>query len=139
MGRASHGRDELIDNVMAAIEGVVLNVPKKWKNVRSLHLKATNSLALPLYGSMESCAKIEGSSGLSNVKEEKQGDQGRSQVEEMVEVGDEVESESDVDAQDRFNELVNYLTGKHKNSLEHTENTDAKEIKRRKVKHASFD
>ncbi|KAG6519924.1 hypothetical protein ZIOFF_016953 [Zingiber officinale] len=109
VGRASQGRDDLIDNVMAAIEGVVLNVPKKWKNVRSLHLKATNSLALPLYDSMETCAKIECSSRPSNVEEKKQGSEAQSQVEEIVEIADEVESESDVDAQDKFKKLINYL------------------------------
>ena len=42
-------RDEIVENVVAAIEGAVEVVPKKWGNVRSLHLKLLESLALPVY------------------------------------------------------------------------------------------
>nr|KYP59028.1 Ribosomal L1 domain-containing protein 1 [Cajanus cajan] len=42
-------RDEIVENVVAAVEGVVEVVPKKWANVRSLHLKLLESVALPVY------------------------------------------------------------------------------------------
>ncbi|KAG2372438.1 uncharacterized protein HKW66_Vig0206930 [Vigna angularis] len=42
-------RDSIVENVMAAVEGIVEVVPKKWGNVRSLHLKLLESVALPVY------------------------------------------------------------------------------------------
>lgn len=47
--RSSQTEEEIVENVMAVIEGVAAKVPKKWKNIQSLHLKTTDSLALPLY------------------------------------------------------------------------------------------
>jgi ribosome biogenesis protein UTP30 len=41
--------EEIVDNVMAAVEAAVEKVPKKWANVRALHLKAVDSVALPIY------------------------------------------------------------------------------------------
>ncbi|KAI3697458.1 hypothetical protein L6452_30484 [Arctium lappa] len=42
-------RDEIVENVGAAIDGVIGFVPKKLCGVRSLHLKFSESVALPLY------------------------------------------------------------------------------------------
>ncbi|MED6213462.1 hypothetical protein PIB30_093641 [Stylosanthes scabra] len=42
-------REEVVANVAAAIEGIVDAVPRKWKNVRSFHVKLLESLALPVY------------------------------------------------------------------------------------------
>ncbi|XP_076896768.1 uncharacterized protein LOC143549867 [Bidens hawaiensis] len=41
--------DEIVDNVVAAVDGVVAVVPKKWAGVKSFHLKFFDSLALPIY------------------------------------------------------------------------------------------
>ncbi|XP_008810054.2 ribosomal L1 domain-containing protein 1-like [Phoenix dactylifera] len=49
VGRLSMSRDQIVDNVMAATEGAMAHVPKTWANVRSLHVKAVNSVALPIY------------------------------------------------------------------------------------------
>ncbi|KAH7682907.1 ribosome biogenesis protein UTP30 protein [Dioscorea alata] len=49
VGRVSQDRDQIVDNVLAAIDGAVQLVPKKWSNVRSLHLKSVESVALPIY------------------------------------------------------------------------------------------
>jgi ribosome biogenesis protein UTP30 len=40
---------EIVENVVAAINGVSEVVPRKWSGIRSLHLKMLESLALPLY------------------------------------------------------------------------------------------
>ncbi|KAK7401674.1 hypothetical protein VNO78_13342 [Psophocarpus tetragonolobus] len=54
-------RDQIVENVVAAIEGVVEVVPKKWGNVRSLHLKLLESVPLPVYLSVPDVKlKIEG-------------------------------------------------------------------------------
>lgn len=49
VARGSMEREEIVENVMGAINGVIEFIPKKWKNVRSLHLKFSESVALPLY------------------------------------------------------------------------------------------
>ncbi|KAJ6813255.1 putative ribosomal L1 domain-containing protein 1 [Iris pallida] len=46
-------REELMENVAAAVEGVVGRVPRGWRNVRAVHLKAAESVALPMYEAVE--------------------------------------------------------------------------------------
>ena len=41
--------EEIVENVMAVVEAAAQKVPKKWANVRALHLKAVDSVALPIY------------------------------------------------------------------------------------------
>ena len=41
--------DEIVENVNAAINGIVEIIPKGWDSVRSFHLKLLDSVALPLY------------------------------------------------------------------------------------------
>ncbi|KAL1315444.1 hypothetical protein AAHE18_16G260000 [Arachis hypogaea] len=47
VAKVSMESEQIVENMMAAIEGVVEVVPKKWANVRSLHVKLYESLALP--------------------------------------------------------------------------------------------
>ncbi|GJP40900.1 hypothetical protein CLOM_g564 [Closterium sp. NIES-68] len=47
--RFGMSEEEIVANVMAVVAGAVEHVPKKWKNVSSLHIRATDSLALPIY------------------------------------------------------------------------------------------
>jgi ribosome biogenesis protein UTP30 len=49
VGRLDMEEDEIVENVMAAVEAAVEKVPKNWANVRALHLKAVDSVALPIY------------------------------------------------------------------------------------------
>ncbi|KAJ6810471.1 ribosomal L1 domain-containing protein 1-like [Iris pallida] len=49
VGRVTMGREEILENVMAAIEGAVGLVLRSWENVRSVHLKFAESPALPIY------------------------------------------------------------------------------------------
>ncbi|XP_072981513.1 uncharacterized protein [Typha angustifolia] len=49
VGRLSMEIDQIVDNFMAVVEEAVARVPKKWGNVRSLHIKAMDSVALPIY------------------------------------------------------------------------------------------
>ncbi|CAM0953951.1 unnamed protein product [Alopecurus aequalis] len=49
VGRLDMEEEEIVENVVAAVEAAVEKVPKKWANVRALHLKAVDSVALPLY------------------------------------------------------------------------------------------
>ncbi|CAN6302287.1 unnamed protein product [Urochloa humidicola] len=49
VGRLDMEEEEIVENVMAAVATGVEKVPKKWANVRALHLKAVDSVALPIY------------------------------------------------------------------------------------------
>lgn len=49
VARASMAKQEIVENVAAAINGVAKIVPKKWANVRSFHVKLLESTALPVY------------------------------------------------------------------------------------------
>ncbi|KAJ0989003.1 hypothetical protein J5N97_007359 [Dioscorea zingiberensis] len=74
VGRVSQDREQIVDNVLAAIEGAVQLVPKKWSNVRSLHIKSVESLALPIYQALpESGLKIEPLQKKESKKEKKDG------------------------------------------------------------------
>ncbi|KAG7574654.1 Ribosomal protein L1/ribosomal biogenesis protein [Arabidopsis suecica] len=52
VAKLSMESDEIAENVMATLNGVVDVLPSKWKYIRSLHLKLSESLALPLYQSV---------------------------------------------------------------------------------------
>ncbi|KAL8128472.1 hypothetical protein V2J09_017627 [Rumex salicifolius] len=52
VARSSMSPGDIADNVSAAINGVSETVPKKWRNIRSLHLKLSDSVALPIYQSL---------------------------------------------------------------------------------------
>ncbi|XP_047975657.1 ribosomal L1 domain-containing protein 1-like [Salvia hispanica] len=40
---------EIVENVLDAVDGVVGILPRKWGGIRCLHLKLSDSLALPIY------------------------------------------------------------------------------------------
>lgn len=61
VGKLSMEKEQIVENVVAAIDGVVELVPKKLAGVRSLHLKLLESLALPVYQAVPDMRlKIEG-------------------------------------------------------------------------------
>ncbi|KAG4950411.1 hypothetical protein AAZX31_15G237700 [Glycine max] len=79
-------RDEIVENVVAAIEGIVEVVPKKWGNVRSLHLKLLESVALPVYQTVPDVKlKIEG----FKVEEKKNEKERDGEVSDSIEGGTE--------------------------------------------------
>ncbi|KAK9933648.1 hypothetical protein M0R45_020835 [Rubus argutus] len=54
--------EQIMENAVVAISGIVEIVPRKWRSVRSFHLKLLESLALPVYQAVldETLLKIEG-------------------------------------------------------------------------------
>lgn len=61
IGRVNMIKDEIVENAVAAIEGAMGSVLKKWGNLRSVHIKTAESLALPVYQAVpEMGMKIEG-------------------------------------------------------------------------------
>ncbi|KAJ3708922.1 hypothetical protein LUZ61_012627 [Rhynchospora tenuis] len=53
VGRVTMERKEVVENAAAAIEAAIRCVPKKWHNIRSIHIKSTESIALPIYEESE--------------------------------------------------------------------------------------
>ncbi|KAJ9128752.1 hypothetical protein P3X46_034513 [Hevea brasiliensis] len=49
VGKVSMAREEIVKNVVAAINGIAEIVPRKWGGIRSFHSKLLESLALPVY------------------------------------------------------------------------------------------
>lgn len=143
VGRASQGRDEIVDNVMAAIEGVVGYVPKKWANVWSLHVKASESLALPIYQAVpEMSLQVEGLRKKAKDYEEEEGTDKKDGDEEngIDEVGDEEGNENesdDLDVEKRIKVTTKKEedgSRKRKNNMENSESQDVKRIKKSKVR-----
>ncbi|KAK9933637.1 hypothetical protein M0R45_020825 [Rubus argutus] len=62
VAKTSMSAEEIVENVVAAINGIMEIVPRKWSGVRSFHLKLLESLALPVYQAVpdETLLKIEG-------------------------------------------------------------------------------
>ena len=52
VGHTGMEEEEVVANVMAVLVHAVRCVPGNWSNVQSLHLKTTNSVALPIYSSL---------------------------------------------------------------------------------------
>lgn len=73
--------EEIVSNVMAAVDGIAETVPKKWSNVRSFHLKVLESIALPIYQTVpEMKLKIEAAmkGKEEKIEEEDEEDAGKS-------------------------------------------------------------
>uniref|UniRef100_A0A0A8YP65 Uncharacterized protein n=1 Tax=Arundo donax TaxID=35708 RepID=A0A0A8YP65_ARUDO len=55
--------EEALENVVAAVESAAACVPSKWRNVRALHVKSPESVALPLYSASGTGGGDDGSDG----------------------------------------------------------------------------
>ncbi|KAL3684553.1 hypothetical protein R1sor_002575 [Riccia sorocarpa] len=74
VARISQSRDEIKTNVIAVMEGVASQVPKKWSNIQALYLKTQDSVALPLYqGLVLVLSEFRGREVLTSTREERQG------------------------------------------------------------------
>ncbi|KAM6542129.1 hypothetical protein CsatB_006576 [Cannabis sativa] len=74
VAKSSMSSDDIVENVVAAINGIVEFVPRKWGNVRSFHLKLLESVALPVYQALPDMRlKIEGVKA-EKVEKEEEGD-----------------------------------------------------------------
>ena len=49
VARTNFSTAQIIANVKATLQGAINAIPSKWKNVQTIHLKAIESAALPLY------------------------------------------------------------------------------------------
>eukprot|EP01098_Paradermamoeba_levis_P005104 TRINITY_DN2172_c0_g1_i3.p1 TRINITY_DN2172_c0_g1~~TRINITY_DN2172_c0_g1_i3.p1 ORF type:complete len:341 (-),score=134.07 TRINITY_DN2172_c0_g1_i3:144-1121(-) len=59
IGRTSQTVDQISKNITSRIDQIVEKIPKKWKNIKALHIKTSNSVALPIYNSLPEVADEE--------------------------------------------------------------------------------
>ncbi|KAI9026845.1 ribosomal protein L1p/L10e family-domain-containing protein [Hyaloraphidium curvatum] len=52
IANTAQSAEEIVDNVMSGIPEAIAKIPRKWKNIQSIHLKTTESVAIPLYHSL---------------------------------------------------------------------------------------
>ncbi|KND01148.1 uncharacterized protein SPPG_04240 [Spizellomyces punctatus DAOM BR117] len=52
IGTTRFDEEQLIENVMQAVSEIAKKIPKKWNNILSIHLKTTDSIALPIFNSL---------------------------------------------------------------------------------------
>ncbi|GER29213.1 ribosomal protein L1p/L10e family [Striga asiatica] len=132
VSKVSMEKEEIVDNVLDAVQGAVQRVPKKWDGVRSLHLKFSDSLALPIYQAMPDVKlKIEGlkesdregerakdsenegeTKEMSGKKEGKVGKKkkkGRIHEVHYMDVGEDMESDGGVDESERVGSEGNLM------------------------------
>lgn len=50
--------DEIVENVIVAMNNCAAHIPKGWNGVQSINLKTSESVALPIYNSLASLAKL---------------------------------------------------------------------------------
>ncbi|KAL6536055.1 hypothetical protein OROHE_012899 [Orobanche hederae] len=130
VGKVAMEKDEIVENVLDAINGAVEKVSKKWDGVRSLHLKFSDSVALPVYQMMPDVKlKIEGlkemergaelaknsdnegeAKEISGRKEGRIGKKkkkGRIHEVHYMDVGEDIESDDDDDGSEQLQGKVN--------------------------------
>jgi len=49
IGKSDFTTEQLVENILQGTDSIVSKIPKKWKNIQSIHLKTTESIALPIY------------------------------------------------------------------------------------------
>ncbi|OIW05319.1 hypothetical protein TanjilG_28784 [Lupinus angustifolius] len=77
VAKLSMERDEIVENVVVAIGGIVEIIPKKWENVRSFHVKLLESLALPVFQAVPDIKlRIDGSKAEEEEDEKKEEEDG---------------------------------------------------------------
>ncbi|KAK9915946.1 hypothetical protein WJX75_006320 [Coccomyxa subellipsoidea] len=49
VARSSFSGEQCTENILEAVKGALVHIPKKWNNVQALHVKTASSAALPIY------------------------------------------------------------------------------------------
>lgn len=52
VGTTRHTPEEVKENIRAAVDRIAKVIPRGWNNIQALHLKTSESVALPLYNSL---------------------------------------------------------------------------------------
>jgi len=54
VGKSNLTCEEIVENILQCSEHIASKIPKKWKNVQSINIKTTDSIALPIYNALPS-------------------------------------------------------------------------------------
>ena len=49
VGKSTMDVEDIVENTMAAIDGAVSKIPRRWGNVQSIYMKTPDSVALPIF------------------------------------------------------------------------------------------
>eukprot|EP00501_MAST-03F_sp_TOSAG23-6_P001234 GSMAST32.ASY1.ANO1.1280.1 assembled CDS len=52
IGLTNMEHEAIVDNIMGAMETISLKIPRKMKGIQAIHIKTSNSIALPIYNSL---------------------------------------------------------------------------------------
>eukprot|EP00743_Colponemidia_sp_Colp-15_P003912 GILK01004221.1.p1 GENE.GILK01004221.1~~GILK01004221.1.p1 ORF type:complete len:264 (+),score=40.48 GILK01004221.1:50-793(+) len=52
VAKTSFSKEEILANTLQAIDSAVDKIPRKWKNIQSIHIKTSDSIALPIYNAL---------------------------------------------------------------------------------------
>ena len=52
-GKTSMTTDHLVNNAMSLMKNIISHTPRGWKNIKVLYIKTVNSIALPVYNSLD--------------------------------------------------------------------------------------
>jgi len=52
IARTSFDSSEIVENIITGIENIISKVPKKWRNIQSIYIKTSDSVALPIFNSL---------------------------------------------------------------------------------------
>lgn len=59
VGRSSFSSEQLVENIMTAIESIVDRIPRKWKNIQAVFLRSHDSPALPIFASLPTVQRFD--------------------------------------------------------------------------------
>ncbi len=82
VGRVSQTPRQIVDNILLAAPYIFDGVPRKGRNILSVHVKADNSIALPLFRALPSAT---GAAGMSQQQEEEDATKAEEEAEEEEE------------------------------------------------------
>ena len=60
VGNTGMPQDHILHNIRHAISVAMRKIPRGWKNIQSIHVKTTSSMALPLFNSLPTEPKLLG-------------------------------------------------------------------------------
>jgi ribosome biogenesis protein UTP30 len=81
IGLTNFTEQQILENLHAVLQALNQKLPGKWKNIQSLHIKTTESVALPIYNSLPQAV-----TRITEKAEEKAEEEEVEEMEEMEQV-----------------------------------------------------
>jgi len=73
IGNTNFSKQEIVENIIRGMENIAKHIPGHWKNIQAIHIKTSNSVALPIYNSLPNLAtKIKVRAPISSDQDKKQ-------------------------------------------------------------------